>query len=283
MVDFMGIGNLGSDNVSDSAIIYLVIMSIALVGLGGFAVNFFEVQQVALIYLTLASAALIIWTVSKVISSKKDIDFPNPPIFEKDTIFGFSIPPKIYAIMIAGIAIAAVWTFTSIGNIPQFSIVAAPQFQAIELTAGFNVLLTIFAAMAEDILFFIVIPAISFVIFYSVINYFSNNSGVSTTGSVIITLLVSALVFTAFHSARYGFALAQTSESVFIFGFIMTLWVILTKNPLLPWFIHSANNAGLAYFTDVGRFDTTGIFIFSTLAILILLGAVLYALNKKGV
>jgi len=127
-------------------------------------------------------------------------------------------------------------------------------------------MLTLFSAFSEDFVFWMITPAIICGLLYILFSFIFNlDKKTAFYIAVAITLFANPLVFTVFHTARYGTTNVPASEAVFMFGLVMTAWVVITRTPWLPLFVHAPNNLAIEFFkhlsTDVSLLGYSLIFI----------------------
>jgi len=235
--------DFASDHINTGKVFYLTLFFIGILTLNFYTINIPQAHEQALGYTILAFIALFGWLLSYTINRKnKERDkfaFPDVIIYEKPLI---SIPRWFTIIMISAFLILGAYTFVSIGHRPTFAVISAPIYQMIELTPELDAILSIFSAWAEDFLFFLVIPSLV----GGAVYFFTKNKWLA----IVMALLMSPGVFALWHVNRYHPVERQvTFTNVYIFGFIMTGYVLVMRNFILPFIIHSANNAGIAYFS----------------------------------
>lgn len=229
-------------------IFYFIVTQIALLFL---AINA-DVLKEAQIFLLLSLTGTVAYLIAKVVVSYKGMQFPIPPIWEKTTVFG-EIPHKINVILWGFFIILGAFTFVSIGKTSTFEVITAPVFQIIPMSTSVSIALSVFAAEAENLFFFAVIPTLIFGGIYLMTKNFYL--------SFIVTILFAPGIFSIFHLSRAGESVViSTSQgqiirefsltTTYLFGVAMIGWVLLMRNMMLPLVIHAFNNAAVNFFVN---------------------------------
>jgi len=166
--------------------------------------------------------------------------------------FGMGFISQKAMITLSVVLFFVVLYFTSVGK-PLFNMVAnAPSFA----TTGFsqsvvgleglinkefiNAFTTAFAGIPETAFFFVILFPSIILILTNFVPFFQNNRWMSIIGAIII----SSLIFMIFHLAVYG-ANSVALMSVFTFGLINCILLILFKSAWLLIALHVANNLAL--------------------------------------
>jgi len=266
------IENLGEDSVNFGKVLILILIVVGIIVLAGYATNIPELQGGATIYWVLGLTSLAFLGVSLGIKKIKGIDFPNPIIHEKNTLFFGALSRKTWAIIIIGLSLVSLYIFFSMSSQTPAAIIGAPTFQVVEVTPTISTIFSIFAANQEDLFFFGVVPALLFMLVY----IGSKNQIIS----LISAAIGSPVVFMFYHTLRYGNTMPASMQWVFMFGAIMTVTVLVTRSLVAPLFIHAANNAGIDFFRSTVLAGSN--FYFIIFAVLILVVGGLYVLRSKG-
>jgi membrane protease YdiL (CAAX protease family) len=219
-------------------------LTISIIVLAFYTINVPGLKDKALIYWVLGLSGIAIWGVSKGITKVKgSVDFPNPIIWESENVFG-KVDRRQTVLMFLIASIIAIYVFFSVAGTPLFQLVAAPQFQVIASTPGVQAILVVFTSSMEDFFFWGVLLAL----IYGVVYIGTKNQYIS----MAITGILTPLSFMFFHFLVYGTVNVPASTSVFFFGLMMSLAVLVTRNLLFPFMIHAANNFAITIFSGTG-------------------------------
>jgi len=230
---------LGTDELTSGKIAYILIFCLLMFISLFYAFNIPEYQQMAALYLEGGLLALVVWLISKVVIQKHDEKFPNPIIDEEKTLFG-KLSGKQKMVIISFAFLVGLYIFFSISAKTTTQILAAPTFQLIEITPPISAIANVFAACVEDLLFFGFVTALVFGLSKKVVRFWWI--------AFIITLFLTPTIFMLYHMAHYGFTQVTASQSVWLFGLMMTSWVLILRNLWLPFFAHAGNNIAITLF-----------------------------------
>jgi hypothetical protein len=179
---------------------------------------------------------------------------PLFPVFTKKILLAFSL-------------IIGIVTFVAISASPYS--IEAPTFQIVDLGTFGEALLDAAAAITEDIVFFAVVPGITFTIVY-----YASKSPIL---ALIFVLILSPSVFLVYHTLHYGFTDVVASTAVFFFGLEMTAWMIVMREIFYCHMRHIGNNLGKLIFTSMS-FETFVISILTSLWTWIIVAAIVVIL-----
>ena len=258
------------DKMSSAAIYYLIIFVVTQLGLLFLTVNT-EAFKESSIFLLISFLGVVTFILSRVLTKTNNVEFPKVTIWSTTTLFG-EFPRKMTILFIAAFLIMGAYIFISVGKSPTFEVVTAPIFQVLQVNTPISVALSVFAAFSEDFLFFLVLPSFIFGIVYM----FSKNFYLS----LVIALFLSPAIFAGFHYSRAGTAQTISTAQgtvvrefslaiVFLFGLIMTAWVVAMKNLLFPMIIHASNNEAVSFFYN-NVIDITFLFYVFTAFVIVI-------------
>jgi len=225
------ISTLGSDEQSGRKIDEIILLFMGVIVFGFLYFN-----------TTLASQALGYWVfgmmglggvVLAFIINKKNAgpDDVNVPISEKP-LFGNRKMILILTLLVGVI------TFFVLAQ-SEYRVSAA-SFQLIDLGLQGNILYTVFAALFEDSVFFIVIPGFTF--------YFVKRKTGNPMLAFLVALFLSPAAFLVYHTARYGPSDVVKSTAVFVFGMEMAAWMLIFRNTIYVHVRHITNNTSILIF-----------------------------------
>jgi hypothetical protein len=235
--------NLATDQITMGKLLFLVIIVFSIVVLAFYTINIPDVSQRAMIYWVLGVTSLAVWGVSKGVTKVKGIDFPNPIIFEADSMLG-AVTRKKYAVFLLGSLIVGIWVFFSVASAPTLSILQAPKFQVIEVTTEVSAVLTFMSSLMEDFFFWGVVLSLIYGIVYIMSRSYYISLGAAGFGA--------PLTFTLFHTLVYGTTNLPASTSIFVMGVLFSALVLITRNLTFPIIVHGLNNISLNVFSATG-------------------------------
>ena len=217
-----------------------------------FLSNYPPYKDLAIMYVIFAITGILYWTLDYVISLSARKDQINPPpytqiintaFYEKNTIIGpIPTPVRIgsYIITIFMCIMLAFWIGAS-----ETTIVGVPDFQIIDLGISGVIIVTIFMAIIEDVVFFgLLAPTISGI--GRVISFGNQIVG------AILALIITPLTFMLYHFLTYGASNLQGSFFVYAFALVATSYVIIFRNLIAVNCLHVTNNITLKIAGAIG-------------------------------
>ena len=109
--------------------------------------------------------------------------------------------------------------------------------QVIEIGLGDRVLLTMAAAIVENVFFFGFILGTT----YAIVRYLTKNKFIAV-GTVLVT---NPIIFMTYHLSHYGFTDMTSTMAVYFMGLEWTLFTILFRTLIYAHFRHLANNVSI--------------------------------------
>lgn len=265
--------NLGDDSVGAGKIAVLLLATIGIAILAWYSVNIPEFAAQATKFWILGLTALLITGISLVIKRAGGADFPNPIIHEKSTLVFGEWSRKRWLLVVTVLAVLSLYLFFSIGGQTTAAIMSAPSFQVIEPTPALSAFMSVFAAIMEDLFFWGLMPALTFVVIYAL----TRNS----FASLIAAFALNPFIFATYHTLVYGATSPISTAWVFGFGMLMTSATLLLRSLVVPLFIHASNNAAIIFFS--GTAIIGGMFWFVALSAIVLIsGGWLYLRSGKA-
>lgn len=153
-----------------------------------------------------------------------------PIIYEEKTIFSTSPSVKRFLIIFS-IIVFFITLFMQFQT--QASIMKGAEFGLIE-NKELDTILSVMAAFQEDYFFFAIIPIVMFFVIVLLTK--------QPILALIIVLIVNPIIFTIYHSYRYG--LTKVKETIDVWGFaqISTGWVLFIRDLSLVHALHASSN-----------------------------------------
>lgn len=234
MSEGFDIEKFGDDTITIHKVREILLLLVGIIVIGFFATNIPKLMEVAQTYWWLGLTGIVgilsSFIISKIPALNFNVPLSEPPIFPI---------PKKWLFVLSGLGFLL--TFFLLSQ-TSYSI-EAPSFQILELGTFGEAVLDIFAALAEDIVFFAVVPGITFTVIY----YISK----SPTTALIAVLFVTPSVFLTYHTLHYGWADVVSSFAVLIFGLEQTIIMIVLREILFVHGRHLGNNLGKLFFSQM--------------------------------
>ena len=152
--------------------------------------------------------------------------------------------PKFNTIISILVIVISLFIFFSVGSLPTFQLTDIPSYQIVS-DEILSLFLIFISTVAEDAFAWVAVPLVLFTIFSIILQKFEIKQVVII--SLILIAIINPLIWTAYHNAHYG-SDAVATQATFAFGVVMTLYILVTKNIMLPLFFHPASNLGIAVF-----------------------------------
>ena len=219
-------------------ILYLILYTVLLMTLGFYTFNVEGVFDIALPYLVLALIGMIVWLAGEVISQRKGIDFPDPIIVQKETLLG-KLTPNLSAFVFFVFAMISAFVFLNTLTQTGFQVISAPLFQALPMTAELSAILTLTCAFVEEL----VIISIPLSIAYGLVGQATGNKYVGA----VVGVFIATLVFTGYHTAKYGATMPLSMQQVAMFGLMDAAVLVVFQNIFYMSMVHSASNLGINF------------------------------------
>lgn len=262
----MEINRLGSDKINIHKAREMILIVVAIIVIGWYATNYPKLWDDAKTFLFLIIGAGLSVTFSFIINRTKlnfDVPLAEKPLFwTKRIIF-----------IISAVGLLASFFFLARTGYA----IESQDFQLVELGIGGDAILKIFAAIAEDVLFFAVVPGLIFVIVF----YFTKENAMI---ALIFVVILTPSVFVTYHTLRYGFDDIVKTTAVFLFGLEMTGWMIVFRDLIYVHARHIGNNVGQLIFKQMtlGTFFILLLTSWAFWAIVIVIAILIYfRLRKK--
>jgi hypothetical protein len=222
----------GSDQQTARNVFEIMLLIIGLIVIGWFRVNT-TLWQTAEVFWFIGLTATV-GVIAAFVVKKSPIDF-DVPIAEKPVA---PIPKKLLYVVftVLGFATFFIMSQTSYR-------IAAPKFQVLDPGLEGNVVLSFFAAIFENNLFFVLLSGIIF----SVVYWKTRNAYIS----MIPVLLIVPGTFLFYHWNVYGVESAD-SWAVLLFGAEMIAAMVVLRNVTYVHVRHIANNLGILVFEAMG-------------------------------
>lgn len=163
-----------------------------------------------------------------------------------------------------------------------FETISAPEYAVVGLGPVGNAFISAAAGLVENFAWFSVGPAIfGYVPFYFAFGgRKTEKMGLSRIMGIVGFLLVGTGLWIGYHWFRYGLADLSATIDVAQFAFFNLLWVVTTKNIVLPTVWHSFNNLGFRLKGVPVGFSGIFIPIFVAFAAIVVFNVWLY--RRKG-
>ena len=192
-------------------------------------------------YWQLSAIALIFFGLDMVWAKQKGGSILATATWESQDLFGKITPSRERMIIIIGVAIAGLAFFNVIAT--GFSLVGTPAnlLQTVPLGKTGEILITVSAAVSENMLFFyFIMPTV-----FSIIFYITKNPWVAFILGVII---ISPAIFSLYHFGVYGTSVLTATLSTWVFGLVNCVMVFIFRNPVFSDAFHISNNLSASLF-----------------------------------
>ncbi len=258
--------DFGSDKFTTRVILEIVLVVIGLGIFGWLTINSL-LKDTAQIFWIFGIMGLLGILAAFVIKGPGKSDIFDVAIAEKSMI---PVNRKVLYLVFGGLFL---FTFFLLANSDYR--IAAPSFQLIELGLVGDSLLTIFAAIMEDIFFFALVPGMVFSLMYWITKNF--------WASLAVVITICPFVFMMYHIGVYGFQNEAAMLFVYVFGVEMTAMMIILRDITYAHVRHIGNNMGIMTFQQMSLetfFITMLSSVWFWLAAIIIAGASFLKLRK---
>lgn len=221
--------SIGSDSINLKQLMYIAFVFLIMVGTLWYAANVPAVWEEARFYMLFFLTALSGFSISIAVM-QFGYDF-NIPKYGDPVLFPELI--KKYMPLIAFVVFTVSFIFVGSTGYAVYS----PSFKVVGAGQAGQALMTAFAAIAEDVLFFGVVTGVIFSAFKL---YFKN-----TKIALLSVLLLVPTFFTGWHMLQYGVHQLPAMLATFVFGIEGIISVLVFENLLYIHARHVANNVGI--------------------------------------
>jgi len=246
----------------------MILLLLSIIALSWFSINYPPLFDKARVFWLLGISAMLGVILAQLIPKKSDTGFDVP--LDED-------PKFLSRKWVGWISLAAaLGTFFMMSSSLKYAI-QAKAYQLVELGFWGDVLVSIPAAIIEDIFFFSVISGLVFWIFHKA----TKENEVVSMGA---TAVIVPLTFVAYHTLVYGFTNFVASVMVFVFGLEMMLAVLFLGSLNYTHARHVTNNMGLIIFSNITLFTFLTILLTNWIvwiAIISILLLLLYRRKKR--
>jgi len=197
------------------------------------ATNYTQLADFSMLFFAFSMLSLIVIGLDLVVDSGK-IEFIETWTWEESWWSKSGKVVKVASFIII-LLVSGFYYYKAKGGFQTFS---APAY-SISASPVLNALLSALVSIPENTIFLGILPVIlGYSIFYKLIYNTTENESLSNIIGGIMYIIFAVGIWIIYHWSRYGLVDVDATLSVAFFAFITSLWVVMTRNLLMPHVIH---------------------------------------------